>query len=200
MINRFSFVERLVHWMVGMSFMLLLLTGFAFSYPSLFWITTLVGGGPSARELHPWMGLMFVVGLAWMFAFWAREMVMTGTDGKWLRAVQYYATQQHEKVPAAGKYNAGQKLFFWVQSLLGILFLLSGVPLWLPESFTSLVVTSMRLVHYGCALGGGLFVIVHIYLGTIAYPGTARGMIDGKVTRKWAQLHHPLWHKEHTEL
>ncbi len=54
----------------------------------------------------------------------------------------------------------------------------------------------MRLVHYGAALGGGLFLIVHIYLGTIAYPGTARAMLYGTVTRQWAKLHHPLWYEE----
>ena len=52
-LSRFTFVERVVHWIVGLSFVLLLLTGLAFSYPSLFWITTLVGGGPSARGSSP---------------------------------------------------------------------------------------------------------------------------------------------------
>ena len=199
-ITRFSFVERVVHWTVGLSFVLLLLTGFAFSYPSLFWITSLLGGGPSARVLHPWTGLVFAAGLLWMFMLWVRDMVMSSADGQWFRAIQYYATHQHDRVPPAGKYNAGQKLFFWVQSLLGVLFLMTGVPLWLPDSFGPGVLATMRFAHYVAALGGGLFLIVHVYLGTVAYPGTARGMIDGKVTRKWAQLHHPLWSKEQTEL
>jgi formate dehydrogenase subunit gamma len=48
-IQRFSFAERLVHWVVGLSFLFLLLTGLAFSHPRLFWLTTFVGGGPTAR-------------------------------------------------------------------------------------------------------------------------------------------------------
>ena len=44
-VQRFTLAQRLVHWVVGLSFTLLLLTGFAFSYPSLFWLTVLVGGG-----------------------------------------------------------------------------------------------------------------------------------------------------------
>jgi cytochrome b subunit of formate dehydrogenase len=47
-------------------------------------------------------------------------------------------------------------------------------------------------------MGGGLLLIVHVYLGTVAYPGTARGMIDGKVTRRWAALHHPRWRQDHS--
>jgi cytochrome b subunit of formate dehydrogenase len=51
----------------------------------------------------------------------------------------------------------------------------------------------MRLLHYAAALAGGLLLIVHVYLGTVAYPGTARGMIEGTVTTAWARLHHSRW-------
>ncbi len=56
-LQRFTYLERLVHWAVGLSFVFLLLTGLAFSHPRLFWLTTLVGGGPTARILHPWIGM-----------------------------------------------------------------------------------------------------------------------------------------------
>ena len=62
-LHRFNFLERLVHWVVGVTFVLLLLTGLAFSYPSLFWLTAIVGGGPAARVLHPWIGMVFGVGI-----------------------------------------------------------------------------------------------------------------------------------------
>jgi len=111
-----------------------------------------------------------------------------------MKAIKHYARHEKDKVPPAGKYNGGQKIFFWVQSALGVLFLVSGVVLWLPASFGSGLINAMRLVHYLSTLGGGLFLIVHIYLGTVAYPGTARGMLQGTVTRAWAKLHHPMWY------
>ena len=52
-LHRFSFLERVVHWVVGVTFVLLLLTGLAFSYPSLFWLTTFVGGGPPRGYCTP---------------------------------------------------------------------------------------------------------------------------------------------------
>ena len=58
------------------------------------------------------------------------------------------------------------------------------------------VVNGMRLVHYLTTVFGGLLLIVHVYLGTIAYPGTLGGMLHGSVSRAWAKLHHPLWQKE----
>ena len=90
------------------------------------------------------------------------------------------------------------KIFFWVQSILGAAFLISGMPLWFPGSFGAGLLTTMRLLHYLAALGGGLLLIVHVYLGTVAYPGTARGILYGKVSREWAKLHHPLWYREKT--
>ena len=195
LLNRFTFVERLVHWFVGVSFVVLLLTGLAFSYPALFWLTTLVGGGPVARVLHPWIGIFFTVGMILMIGLWIRDMFLVELDMQWLGAVRYYATHQRDKVPPAGKYNAGQKLFFWAQGMLALVLFVSGVPLWLPDTvgsaFLSLAVA--RLFHYGAALAGGLLLVLHVYLGTVAYPGTARGMIDGRVSYRWAERHHPRW-------
>ena len=91
-----------------------------------------------------------------MFILWVRDMSVSETDWQWLRAVRYYATRQHDKVPPAGKYNAGQKVFFWVQSPLGVALLLTGLPLWLPEPFGSGLLATMRFLHYVAALGGGL--------------------------------------------
>ena len=53
LLRRFSFLERITHWVVGVTFVLLLLSGLAFAYPSLFWLTTFLGGGAAARVLHP---------------------------------------------------------------------------------------------------------------------------------------------------
>jgi len=198
-LRRFSFLERVIHWVVGGTFVVLLLTGLAFSYPSLFWLTTVVGGGPAARALHPQMGAVFGVGLVFMFVLWVRDMFLDGADRQWLGAVRHYAAHEHDKVPPAGKYNAGQKLFFWLQSLLGIVFVATGLLLWFPEPFGAGLLSTMRLLHFLATLAGGLLLIVHVYLGTLAYPGTARGMIDGKVTPAWARLHHPRWSGERVE-
>ena len=208
LIHRFSAIQRLIHWAVGISFTLLLLTGLAFSYPSLFWLTNLLGGGPMARVAHPWVGLIFSVSMAATFLMWVRDMTLTATDWRWLRAIRSYARHQTADIPPAGKYNGGQKLFFWAQTLLGVMFLISGLALWFPETVAtvvpnaSLLLASMRLVHYAATLAGGLLLTLHVYLGIFAFPGTARGMIDGKVTHAWANVHHPAWqpnkHQTHT--
>ena len=198
LLTRFSFFERIVHWVVGVTFVLLLATGLAFSHPSLFWLTALLGGGPSARVLHPWVGALFSLGMVAMAFIWARDMVLDDADRRWMGAVKAYATRDHDNVPPAGKYNAGQKMFFWFQAVFAAAHLGSGILLWFPAGFDAALLQWMRLVHYGVTLGGGALLVVHVYLGTVAYPGTARAMIDGAVTERWARHHHPRWHEEQT--
>lgn len=201
-IERFTYRERVIHWVLGLSFVFLLLTGLAFSHPRLFWITTLVGGGQTARVLHPWIGLLFSASVFAMLFLWAKDMGLDANDRAWLKAVRAYATRKKDEVPPAGRYNAGQKVFFWVMTALGLLYLGSGVPIWLPSGFLGLgpfygtTVNLMRVVHYVMAVGGGLLLMVHVYLGTVAYPGTLGGMLHGSVTRAWARLHHPNWERE----
>ncbi|MXY17832.1 MAG: formate dehydrogenase subunit gamma [Acidobacteria bacterium] len=202
LLHRFNLLERIIHWVVGVTYVALLLTGLAFAYPPLFWLTAPLGGGAMARVLHPYIGALFGVAMLLMVVLWIRDMFLNRLDVQWMAAVHHYATHQRDKVPPAGKYNAGQKLFFWVQGVLAIVFVATGVMLWFPEQFAPArtLLSSARLLHYIATLGGGLFLVLHVYLGTVAYPGTARSMIDGKVTRQWARLHHPRWHEEQTGL
>ena len=202
LLHRFNLLERVVHWVVGVTYVALLLTGLAFAYPAMFWLTAPLGGGAAARVLHPYIGALFGIAMVLMVVLWLRDMFLGRQDIQWLGAVHHYATHQRDKVPPAGKYNAGQKLFFWVQGVLAVVFVASGVMLWFPEQLAParILLSSARLLHYAASLGGGLFLVLHVYLGTVAYPGTARGMIDGMVTRRWARLHHPRWHAEQTRL
>ena len=48
-------------------------------------------------------------------------------------------------------------------------------------------------VHRYGALAFVLAAVVHLYLGTIANPGTLGAMMLGKVSSKWAEDHHPIW-------
>jgi len=41
----------------------------------------------------------------------------------------------------------------------------------------------------------GNTIIIHIYEGTAAMPGTFHGMTNGTVTEKWAWTHHPAWYR-----
>lgn len=204
-VHRFSFAERLVHWVVGITFVVLLLTGLAFSHPRFFWLTAILGGGPMARILHPWVGAIYSAGLIYMTWLWARDMLISRDEAGWLKAVRHYAVHDKARVPPAGKYNPGQKVFFWLMGMTGLGHLITGVPLWFPDgvlgagAFSAGVLNWMRVVHYATTVGGGLLLIAHVYLATLAFPGTARAMLRGSVSRAWARHHHPLWESDSAE-
>ncbi len=148
--------------------------------------------------------MIFGVALVAMFVLWMRDMRIAAADRGWLKAVRHYATRRRLPVLEAGKYNGGQKMFFWLQCALGVLLIVTGVPLWMPTGgfglggFGPTLLTVCRLAHYASGLAAGLLLIPHVYLGTIALPGTLRGMIDGRVSREWARHHHPRWEHEKT--
>jgi formate dehydrogenase subunit gamma len=74
--------------------------------------------------------------------------------------------------------------------------LLSGLLIWFPRAFPSLLVAFSYVLHDITFILFVVAIILHVYLGTAAEPGTFRSMTRGTVTRQWARLHHPRWYRE----
>jgi formate dehydrogenase subunit gamma len=186
---------RVLHWLVAIFFVLSLLSGFAIYSPWLFrWLTPLFGGGPRTRLLHPWFGLLFDFFFLFQFLNWFAPMAWTAADRRWLRKIKQYTTNE-EKLESeeVGFFNGGQKLYFWIIVLSGLLFLITGLPMWFDNAVPRWLVAISYVVHDLAALLmlGGF--IIHVYEGTAAMPGTFRSMTDGTVTARWAWTHHPAW-------
>jgi len=195
-IERFSRFDRVVHWLVAITFLYLFFSGLGIYSPKFSWLLTLLGGLDFTRWLHPWAGLLFSVGVLLMFLRWSKDFLLTSDDVVWLKNVKYYIKSEEEKLPEVGKYNAGQKVFGWLVFIGCVVFLASGVLMWFPESFPiSLVRLSIFLHDLAFILVGAGF-IVHVYMGTVGVPGSLSGMITGKVSALWAMRHHPKWFKE----
>ena len=193
---RFSFAERARHWMAALSFLYAALSGLALWSPHLFWLSSVLGGGETVRRWHPWGGVVFGVALGLMFRNWAREMKLDADDKVWLSNAHKYAVHDEEGLPEPGRFNAGQKMLFWLQSLAVIVLIATGVVLWFPEAMPRALRLAAILVHPAVAvlsIGG---IIVHIYMGTAAVPGALRGMIQGWVRPGWAASHHPKWYRD----
>jgi formate dehydrogenase subunit gamma len=198
-ILRYTFQERGTHWIAAFSYLYLLFTGLAFWAPGLFWIADVFGGGQLSRMLHPWFGLVFVGAVVYMYALWGRQMRTTETDKAWWRSLQYYVRNEDEKMPPAGRFNAGQKLLFWGFFICGLLLLLSGLVLWFPEwipwNLRYLRYASV-LVHASAALLTiGLF-LIHIYMSVFAERGAFGSVIRGDVSVDFAKRYHPGWYDE----
>ena len=197
---RYRFAERLMHGATALSYVYLLLSGLAFWTPALFWIAIVLGGGYLTRLLHPWVGLVFAMAVAWMFVTWRADMRTVDADREWRRAIRHYIRNEDGQVPAAGRFNYGQKTMFWVMVWATLALLISGAVLWWPEAFAAASLNAVRqaaiLVHAIAALVTIGAFIVHLYLGLAVVPGGLSAILHGDVSEEWAREHHARWADE----
>jgi formate dehydrogenase subunit gamma len=193
---RYTLAERVVHWAAAIAFAYVLLTGLAFYSPHLYWIATLLGGAPTSRYWHPWLGLVFVAGLYWMLRVWVADMRISPADRKWAQAMHRYIRNEDEHLPPIGRFNLGQKYFFWAMLWAGIVLLASGAVLWFPEripwDWRALRYVAI-LLHVAAALVSIGAFIIHVYMGTAVVRGGFTSIIRGEVSSAWARTHHRLW-------
>jgi len=195
-IVRHRLVSRLIHWSVAVTFFVCAFTGMPIWTPVFGWMAHLFGGLTVCRLLHPWIGIAFSLASAVMFVHWISDMRLEPRDREWIgpRALQYmrYETDDSD----VGKYNGGQKLFFWAAGLGAVGLLLSGLLIWFPRAFPRLLLELSYLIHDVTFILFAVAIVFHIYLATAAEPGTFGSMIRGTVTREWARLHHARWYRE----
>jgi formate dehydrogenase subunit gamma len=143
------------------------------------------------------LGVAFLLTMLVQFAHWRRDMRLEPKDLEWLRPRKVIAYMRHQGDDAdVGKYNGGQKLFFFAAALGAVGLVLSGVGLWFPLAFPAIVRQAAILLHDATFIVFVMAVVLHVYLGTAAEPGTFASMVRGTVTRPWARLHHPRWYRE----
>lgn len=195
---RYTYRERLAHWLAGVSYVYLLLTGLAFWSPWLFWITLILGGPTISRELHPWVGVLFFLAVLWMIPLWASQMRFTAQDREWFHALKHYVRNEDSQVPDEDRFNAGQKALYWGFLWCGVVLLLTGfvlwVPHWIPWSLRFLRLISVILHPIAALLTIGLF-IIHLYMGLAVEKGAFASIIRGDVSRAWAARFHRLWYE-----
>ncbi|MCH7342415.1 formate dehydrogenase subunit gamma [Pelomonas sp. CA6] len=198
LLQRYNDGERMNHWAIALLFFAAGLSGLAFFHPSLFFLSTLFGGGVWARILHPFLGLAMVLMFTLLALRLWRENVLTAADAEWVRHSRDMLNGDKSKMPPVGKYNAGQKVVFWVMCLSLLVLLLTGFAFWQPwfaNSFPILVRRIAVVLHAAAAVALVLTTIIHVY-AAIWVKGTVRAMTRGTVTEGWAKTNHPLWHKE----
>lgn len=197
MIQRYTYNERIMHWLTALTYLYCLATGLAFYTPHLFWIAQVLGGGPTSRFWHPILGIVFFLMILWMHSAWRKDMTMTETDKRWLDRSKEYATNRDATLPPQERFNGGQKVFYWLMYCGAFFLLLTGIFMWFPE-YVSFKVAWVRslviLIHEIAALLtiGGL--IIHVYMSVFLVPGSVGAMTTGFVPAAWAKAHHKLWY------
>jgi formate dehydrogenase subunit gamma len=194
-VRRFSRTERLLHWANAVGFFFLLASGLALYLPS---VEVWLGRRPLIQDIHFYAGLCWVAVLVLIALLGDRRgLVRTARELDGFDADDLRWLTGRRPAPQ-GRFNAGQKLNAAITAGLTLLFLCSGVLLWLGERDTRFRFASTVILHDGLmyiALG---LLVAHLYLAVI-HPATRhalRGMTAGTVSEEWATHHHPKWKPE----
>jgi formate dehydrogenase subunit gamma len=199
-IRRFEPADRWAHWLMAITWVTLAITGIILSlgksvllpligYTLFSFLATL------AKNLHNFIGPVLIVAVPWMFLRYVRHNGISGEDFKWfLHIFDYFKGHEYP----SGKFNAGEKLVFWlVLVLFSTILVVTGLILVFPNfDQTRQTMQISNLVHMATAYVAIALACVHIYLGTIGAEGAYRAMRDGYVDASWAEHHHALWYQQ----
>ena len=198
-LQRYTAEERANHWVSGICFILLALSGLALFHPAFFPLSQLFGGGTWTRIIHPFIGVVMMIAFVSMYFRFRSLNVMTPADKEWLERIDEMVAGNDHNMPEQGKYNGGQKRMFLAMSLCMLLLIVSGFVIW-HHVFPIFPIGLMRVgvvVHAAVAAVMIGLIMVHVY-AAIWVKGTIRAMWYGTVTRAWAKQHHRGWYRQMT--
>jgi formate dehydrogenase subunit gamma len=217
-ILRFGSIDRFAHWLMAGSFIVLALTGLNMLYgryvllpilgADFFSLITLAG-----KYLHNFLAFAFMLGLALSFLLWVRHNIPSKIDIEWLKSGGGIISKGVH--PPAKKFNAGQKILFWIVMLGGLSVSMSGIALMFPFETAMFAKTFAILNAIGFDLPANLaplqeqqlnqvwhsivslvlitVILAHIYIGSVGMEGALDAMNSGEVDHNWAKEHHNLW-------
>lgn len=113
-------------------------------------------------------------------------------DFYWLLRAGGYLGGVKGHLPA-GKFNAGQKILFWVAMAACVVLAASGLMMGLNRGAHFPRQELVYTAHDIAALLMILVLMAHVYLATIVVPHSLNSIFGGKVSSKWADAHHANW-------
>lgn len=182
-VQRFGVSERILHFLRMLAFIVVSLTGLIFVFGK---------GTPIFGITHGISGMIFVLISIITLLIWAKDNQLTSGDRVWLRQMGGYLSKNHIALPAA-RFNAGQKILFWITGVLSLSLGITGAILLANLHSPELWYRALAGWHGIIAASLIALIIGHIYLSVFANPGTWRVLVNGKVSTEWARYHHPDW-------
>ncbi|HEY7673722.1 MAG TPA: formate dehydrogenase subunit gamma [Burkholderiales bacterium] len=200
LIERFTALERYAHWVMGISFAVLGVTGLimfvgkyvllpVIGYTLFAWLTQL------SKHLHNFVGPLFILSLLVFIVMYVRDNLPRSYDFAWFASAGGMFGGKH--VPS-GRFNAGEKVWFWIGVVvLSLVASASGLILDFPNfDQVRAVMIEANVVHAISACAVMAMSLGHIYMGTIGVDGAYESMRYGYVDEAWAKEHHELWYND----
>jgi formate dehydrogenase subunit gamma len=198
----FSLFMRIVHWIAAIGFVLIIPTGFMMVFAKY------LGGGDLvlyARYVHSIGTVFFALSLMPMLLVWFIPMLPTLDDIKWLFIAGGYLSRKKREIPA-GKFNAGQKLWFWVAMLGGVAMIATGALMYFQNIDIALLsqidmdqIEKLRLsaiIHNFLGMAVAALFITHVYMSLFAIKGALGSMINGRKSEDELKHLHSSYYKK----
>lgn len=202
LIERYTSFERITHWTVAISFVTLAVTGLLILFGKYILMPvigrTLFGWlNYAGKNIHNFVGPVFIVSLLVMIAMFIRSNLPEKSDLQWIKNMGGMVGNKHA---SAGRFNAGQKAWFWGGVvLLGLIASASGLVLDMLVPGITYTRGTMQLANVIHLCSAGVLAGVslgHIYVGTIGMEDAYKSMRTGYVDDTWAKEHHDLWYEK----
>jgi formate dehydrogenase subunit gamma len=192
---RFNLKEILVHNLLALAFIgawasstYLILAKHLLGYAEK---GTAVPLGGLSSAVHNTAGILFLIALFALAVMWRQGMRFSNYDRDWLKEVGGYFSRRHRILPA-GRFNAGQKIWFYMSIFLGILAAISGALIYYPALLGARWNIVLYVAHTALSVALSAVVVVHVYLSIIVHPLSFWTMITGRVDEAWLRENHPM--------
>lgn len=199
----FGLFTRIVHQIAALSFIVLVPTGFIIVFGENF------GGGSFvrlAKDLHGYATVSFAIVVIPMFLIWLKDMFLHFDDIKWLFIVGGYLSKQKKPVPA-GKFNAGQKTWYWLATLGGMIMILTGASMYFLDFEIQMLrdITGLSqidllrvaaIIHNVVGVAVTALFFVHLYMSLFAIKGAVMSIITGYKEEEEVKILHSSWYKK----
>ncbi len=182
---------RIIHFVAAVSFSLIVITGLMMVFGLFF------GGGLPVRigrYIHIYAAIVFTVDALVMFVMWVKDMLPMPHDIAWVFMLGGYLSKEKKPVPA-GKFNAGQKVWFWLATAGGGVMAYTGYYL---HTFSG-VTDTLRLyaiIHNFLAAFMVVFFLTHLYMSIFAVKGSLRSMLTGYKPKEEVDIMHSRFRYE----
>lgn len=200
---RFTPTERWFHWAQGLPYLGLMATGGMLLAQRLFHAELI--SALTLSRAHRVAGVALPV--AMLLAFLAGDkrrllhnlilaMRWGPADLRWICLYPLTALFPRLRLPAAGRFNSGQKVNLLAQAVLVPTFLITGTAMWLSKG--SLM---SWYIHIGAFALSVPLIVGHLYLA-VFNSSTRKGLpgvFSGRVDADWAREHYPLEYSQAKE-
>jgi len=198
----FTLFNRIIHTIAGIAFILLVPTGLIIMFGNV------LGGGALvrvSREIHAISTLLFIISVFPMLIMWVRWMLPTLDDVKWMMIVGGYLNKDKKPVPA-GKFNAGQKLWFWVATVGGVVMIATGAAMYFQDFRLDILVQygisqidflrASAIIHNLLGLVVLALFLTHVYMSVFAIKGAIHSIITGYKEEEEVEILHSSFYKK----